>query len=487
MDILEALLTPHDEKWHETADAALSGLFGGTGRFRGTNRQLVAIRAPKIRFEEAPFAALIHPSAASSGPYSGTSFVAFPGKQGDGALVGLVVGTQGLGEDGRLLSRPGHSRRANAIASWLNTLRSIPGITAWAKSDPTETAVDVPDDIRRRFPAFEEVFDRYGEVIYSFCHISTEDRQHAAVATRSYLDFYMSERRGINIGSATREFLDDRNAYSSLIMAEVSASEVAQALSDRRYVILEGPPGTGKTRLALELLAGSYTGRGQSIQFHPSTTYESFIAGLAPSTSGGSLGLTFRARAGALLEAIHQAEVVAPSPYLLHIDEINRADLAKVLGEAIFLLEAGTERPRSIGLSIELEAPFNRRVTMPPNLHILGTMNSSDRSTAILDVAIRRRFGFVQLWPQAKVVDALGSPLMREAFQRLFNMFIDYAADDELGLMPGHSYFLASDDAKAPTYLRQNVEPLLSAYLDEGRLLGMREPVRAYLQWIRTL
>ena len=114
-------------------------------------------------------------------------------------------------------------------------------------------------------------------------------------------------------------------------------------------------------------------------------------------------------------------------------------------------------------------------------------MNSADRSIAILDVAVRRRFAFTKLWPQQSVVEALGSRLMRQAFDELFRIFLEHAQDEAFDLMPGHSYFLEPDDALAAIQLRVSLAPLLEEYLAQGYVPGFAESIRAYLQWVGSL
>ena len=106
-----------------------------------------------------------------------------------------------------------------------------------------------------------------------------------------------------------------------------------------------------------------------TIQFHPNTTYESFIGGLAPLHTEGDLGLQFAPRPGILMEAAANAAAQQERPYLLLIDEINRADLAKVLGEAIYLLEP-TESGRTLELPYDFGPPLHSQLTLPPNLHL---------------------------------------------------------------------------------------------------------------------
>ena len=168
--------------------------------------------------------------------------------------------------------------------------------------------------------------------------------------------------------------------------------------------------------MAGELLSEDYGGIGCTIQFHPNTTYENLIGGLAPEISQQAFGLQFRPKPGFLMQAAADAEKIRPKPFLLHIDEINRADLSKILGEAIYLLEPREVAKRRIELPYDFGEPFHNTFQMPDNLHVIGTMNSADRSIAIVDVAIRRRFAFVSLWPQMSVVDRADASLCKTPF-----------------------------------------------------------------------
>lgn len=191
------------------------------------------------------------------------------------------------------------------------------------------------------------------------------------------------------------------------------------------------------------------------------------------------MGFTFHPTPGHLMEAAFEASRDPSVPYLLIVDEINRADLSKVLGEAIYLFEPGHPE-RTITLSYPFEGlPENRSFQLPPNLHVLGTMNSADRSIAILDIAVRRRFAFVPLWPQLSVVEQLSSEKLQRAFHELVSIFIEHATDDALPLTPGHAYFLGGDDDAAR--LRTSVRPLLEEYLAQGYVSGFGDEVRAYI------
>ena len=181
------------------------------------------------------------------------------------------------------------------------------------------------------------------------------------------------------------------------------------------------------------------------------------------------------------------AAMKSKEPYLLVIDEINRADLSKVLGEAIFLLESVTEIQRTVQLPYDFGSPFNSEFHLPPNLHILGTMNTADRSLAIIDAAIRRRFAFAKLWPQMNVLKTEACSLMVEAFRDLLEIFVEYAGTDAFDLLPGHSYFLEADERAGRERLKVTLAPLLEEYLNQGYVSSFSEPIRSYLQWIESL
>lgn len=168
----------------------------------------------------------------------------------------------------------------------------------------------------------------------------------------------------------------------------------------RRQIILHGPPGTGKTLVAMKLaehIAGSdaYT---ELVQFHPSYTYEDFFQGYRPIT-GSTGALTYELKDGPLRRISNQAIKNPEFNYVLVIDEINRGNLAKIFGELYFLLEY-RERPIKLQYSQDDEDYF----VLPHNLFFIGTMNTSDRSIALLDTAMRRRFSFVELHPEKSPV-----------------------------------------------------------------------------------
>jgi 5-methylcytosine-specific restriction enzyme B len=474
--------------WKARNEEALAALFGT--RYPMRANKSVTLRAPDMGGGDGgiPYAAYIHPANPTSGPYGGMSFVIFPVDDGP-CLIGMVIGTQGLSPDEAVLGRPGHARRMQAICAWLNRRFGQGELIAWAKHDPTRIDVSLPDEIRTAWSAYEKIFGKYGGVLYAL-YRPNSDRDATLAALTAMLDVMFEERGFRPLAAFQGNWQQIQSAWFSQLMPLTEPQTVTQLLRQRHYVILQGPPGTGKTRMARQILENTYGGVGNSIQFHPNTTYENFIGGLAPvmdDQSAVPLGFRFAPSPGFLMQAAVLAAETPQRPYLLHIDEINRADLGKILGEAIFLLEPHPESARSIDLAYDFGPPFHRRLRLPNNLHILGTMNSADRSIAIVDVAVRRRFGFLSLWPDSTAIAEHGCPLTQQAFERLTAIFVEHAPDDALALVPGHSYFLTSDESEAKINLQTNLAPLLTEYLAQGYVSGFAEPVRSYLQWLQCL
>lgn len=171
-------------------------------------------------------------------------------------------------------------------------------------------------------------------------------------------------------------------------------SEVRDLLDERRQLIFYGPPGTGKTWIA-QKLAADLVGPEQVklIQFHPAYTYEDFFEGYRPMAGATAGTIGFELRAGPFRQLVNRARQHQDQAFVLIIDEINRANLAKVFGELYFLLEY---RDQAVDL---LYSSDEEGFTLPPNLYVIGTMNTADRSIALLDSAMRRRFAFVELSP----------------------------------------------------------------------------------------
>ena len=233
---------------------------------------------------------------------------------------------------------------------------------------------------------------------------------------------------------------------------------------NKRQLVFQGPPGTGKTYVARRLaehLAGSAE-RVRLVQFHPSYAYEDFVQGYRPTLDGEGRA-SFELRDGPLLEIANLANIDPDNAYFLVIDEINRGNLAKVFGELYFLLEY---RDEPIGLQYS-----NQPFSLPDNLRIIGTMNTADRSIALVDLALRRRFYFVEFHPDSEPITGLLSRwLDRHAPDMEWVADVVEAANrklDNRDAAIGPSYFMreALDEEQLELVWQHNVLPYIEEQL----------------------
>lgn len=184
-----------------------------------------------------------------------------------------------------------------------------------------------------------------------------------------------------------------------LYVSEEFLGRTLRLLEDKGQVVFYGPPGTGKTYVARELAEHIALGGGtvEKVQFHPSYAYEDFVEGYRPRLVGGQV--TYELVDGPLRRIATTAQERPDVTHVLLIDELNRANVSKVLGELLYLLEY---RDEEIRLQYS-DVPFS----LPANLWIIATMNTADRSIALVDGALRRRFHFVSFFPDTAPIDSL--------------------------------------------------------------------------------
>jgi 5-methylcytosine-specific restriction protein B len=272
-------------------------------------------------------------------------------------------------------------------------------------------------------------------------------------------------------------------------------ARVEAILQRKRQVILCGPPGTGKTfwaeRAVDELASRAWYGRASDAAmreqlrqdgavevctFHPAYGYEDFLEGFRPVEKGGSL--SFALRDGVFKRLCARAGRSPQKPHYLIIDEINRGDIPRIFGELLTVLER-EKRGRPITLPLSASS-----FAVPDNVYVVGTMNTADRSIALLDAALRRRFGFIELLPDsgpllgASVSGLPLGPWLDELNRRV----VQYGGRNARHLQVGHSYFLSGevpvrDVTRFVEILRDDIVPLLEEYCYEDfealeRLLG---------------
>ncbi len=467
----------------ERTKAAIDEIFGERYPVKSPYNKRVVLTPTD---DQVQFAGLLHQDSPNSGVYGGMSLIWFPvSGQGDEpptSLLTLVCGTRGLSPDEHILGRPGHVRHLRALQ---RHLKQTTNAVVWVKPDPTNLSEEFPKTLRSSLTRFESILKRYGSHIYACVQVPQDSKKAKAVVS-AFLDFYAWERNWLPLKAAEADVNAFKVCLRACIFPKVSQDEIVELLKQRRFVILQGPPGTGKTRMANQILQSHFNGSGFSVQFHAAVSYETFVAGISPRVDGDALH--FQVKPGWLTQALQHCVENTGVPYLLHADEINRADLSRILGEAIYLFE-----PREInqGNKRQVQLPHalpdgNQSLTMPDNFYLLGTMNTADRSIAIMDMAVRRRFAFVDVWPDIDVVDEQNLDLATEAFARLQDIFSQYASEESFCLMPGHSYFLAGSEAELQSRFKYELTPLLREYLQEGRLASCDTELRTYLDWLEN-
>lgn len=281
--------------------------------------------------------------------------------------------------------------------------------------------------------------------------------------------------------------LDDSYTFESIVedgafLSSAELESILSTLTRKRNIILQGPPGTGKTWLGRRLgwaLCGRKSNMLVSVvQFHPSFSYEDFVRGWRPS-SAGKLELTD----GPFIEFCRQAADDPENNYVLVLEEINRGNPAQIFGEMLTLIE-NTKRNQDNALRLSYPKNNDETFYVPPNVYLIGTMNLADRSLALVDMALRRRFAFIDLEPKLGVpwvehVSGRGySREILEAFgERLNNVNQMITNDPTLGKQYciGHSFFVPLQDsdtedpvATTSEWLRQiistEINPLLEEY-----------------------
>jgi 5-methylcytosine-specific restriction protein B len=269
----------------------------------------------------------------------------------------------------------------------------------------------------------------------------------------------------------------EADALKDLFMSAQQLRDLLDSLRRKQNLILQGPPGVGKSfvakRLAYLLMGHQDESRVKMVQFHASYSYEDFMLGYRPAPGGD-----FLLKRGVFMKFVEDAQRDEGRDYVFIIDEMNRANLSKVLGECMLLLESDKR-----GRQHEVELPYGRSFYLPPNLYLIGTMNTADRSLALVDFALRRRFAFRTLRPElgerflAHLTEQNIPPdFAQQLAQRVTKLNEKIRKDKSLGegFLIGHSYFSRGPQTDEPTstwfnrILSDEIGPQLDEYWIEN-------------------
>ena len=282
-----------------------------------------------------------------------------------------------------------------------------------------------------------------------------------------YIEDLIREKNPVMPAKAVMEYTK-KDFLNEVFLSEDDYDKLCALLLDKQNIILQGSPGVGKTfsakRLAYSILEEKDDSKVQLVQFHQSYTYEDFVMGYKPNEDGG-----FYLRPGVFYNFCKRAQQHPDGKYFFIIDEINRGNLSKILGELMMLIEKDYR-----GETLVL--PYNQEeFSVPKNLYIIGMMNTADRSLAMMDYALRRRFSFFDMKPGFSTdgFKAYQRSLANEDFAKLVSAIIDLnkviESDDSLGsgFCIGHSYLCNKTDVDRDWLKRVvkfDIAPMLREY-----------------------
>lgn len=403
----------------------------------------------------------------NTGAYSDLSIVVFPSNekedQQDKWMIALGVGSLGFKDDYDIVTLPGtrrmftrclksgSSERPSFIKNDFLDIKTQDGFRNYCRNN------EIPGTL-------DNALKNYGKVILASTIVNPNDSEECEKVFKRYLGLYAMIRHWPSNMKQRKAVKDATNVQDNNANEENEINEIKELLRQRKYVVLQGAPGTGKTRMAKKIISGCrnvfFT------QFHAETSYSDFVYGILPDVDANKL--QYVPHEGKFVEAIKKAQENPDENVYLIIDEINRANLSNVLGPAFYLFE-----PTMSGSGISLEiCPGLSLGKLPDNLYVIATMNTADRSLAVVDFALRRRFAWYTMRPQ--VIQADDGFVFRDIeFNEISDIFEKYASDEELNLQPGQAYFVVSKsdpDQGIVERLKYEVMPLIKEYLISGML-----------------
>lgn len=403
---------------------------------------------------------LIHPEEEVSGPFHDFSLTIFPNDQGKPWLVCLGVGSSGFKNDYELATYPGLRRLFSKLID----------SNGYCKSDFSDIETSLPKSIsgNNNLQHIKNTLRTYTKVL-PVCQIVEDPESNEG---KRLIAAFVAGYAKIREWASNK---DHRKAITESLDFFLKPSdvddifEIEQLLKERKYLVLQGPPGTGKTRSAKEV-AERLNAKVFFTQFHAETTFSDFIYGIRPDIKNKEL--SYIESLGSFTKALIYATENISEKVVLIIDEINRANLSNVLGPIFYLFEHKMDKSN---VEIEISPSFKIN-KLPENFSVIATMNTADRSLAVVDFALRRRFAWYTIKP--KVINS--KQFYKEDFNRIQEIFDWYASSDELSLQPGQGYFIANSSTEMSNRIKYEILPLIKEYLQEGLLRNAKEEFNNY-------
>lgn len=422
------------------------------------------------------FFGLIHPEEEVSGPFHDFSLTIFPNDQNKPWLICVGIGSSGFKNDYELATYPGLRR---LFSNLINE-------NGFCKSDFSDIETSLPKSITGslKLQHIKNTIKTYTKFLPTCQIIDNPESEEGKRVIAAFIAGY-AKLRDWPSNKDHRKAVTEALAPFLKIETIDKAEEVKSLLQERKYIVLQGPPGTGKTRTAKKV-ADKIGAKIFFTQFHAETSFSDFIFGLRPDTANEKL--RYLAYLGSFSEALQHAIEHSSEKVVLIIDEINRANLSNVLGPIFYLFEHKMDVS-----NVEIEISPNFKVQkLPDNFSVIATMNTADRSLAVVDFALRRRFAWYPMTPKFIVgaskklenvtVNRVNDEefFFIEDFAVIDEIFNWYASSTELNLQPGEGYFIARNEKEMLNRIRYEIFPLIKEYLQEGLLRNAKEEFNDY-------